>query len=127
MGSASWIQEGTPAPPPWHPRSTVFYQLTLNPLVNWSPSLETLVPHHYCEEPPRTHSLYSSSQLDTHKVLVHRKSKHKSPHSQKPQSSFMAGFYRQWSCLHLCQVCQSALSSLLTLYWDFSLSHSSPS
>ena len=118
MGSASWIQEGTPALPPWHPRSAVFYQLTLYPLVNWSPSLETLVPGHYCGEPPRTHSLHSSSQLDTHKVLVHRKSKHKSP-----QSSFMAGFYRQWSCLQLCQVCQSASSSLLTLYWDFSLSH----
>ena len=79
MGSASWIQEGTSALPPWHPRSTVFYQLTLYPLVNWSPSLETLVPHHYCGEPPRTHSLHSSSQLDTHKVLVHQKSKHKSP------------------------------------------------
>ena len=109
MGSASWIQEGTPALPPWHPHSTVFYQLTFYPLVNWSPSLETLVPHHYCGEPPRTHSLHSSSQLDTHKVLVHRKSKHKSP-----QSSFMAGIYRQWSCLQFCQVCQSASSSLLT-------------
>ena len=54
--------------------------------------------------------------LDTHKVLVHRKSKH------EPQSSFMAGTYRQWSCLQLCQVCQSASSSLLTLFWDFSLS-----
>ena len=122
MGSASWIQEGTPALPPWHPRSTVFYQLTLYPLVNWFPSLETLVPHHYCGEPPRTHSLHSSSQLDTHKVLVNQKSKHKSP-----QSSFMAGTYRKWSCLQLCQVRQSASSSLLTLYWDFSLSHSSPS
>ena len=79
MGSASWIQDGTSAPPPWHPRLKVFYQLTLYPLVNWSPSLETLVPHHYCGEPPRTHSLHSSSQLDTHKVLVHQKSKHKSP------------------------------------------------
>ena len=122
MGSASWIQEGTPALPPWHPRSTVFYQLTLYPLVNWSPSLQTLVPHHYCGEPPCTHSLHSSSQLDTHKVPVHQKSKHKSP-----QSSFMAGIYRQWSCLQLCQVCQSASSSVLTLFWDFSLSHSSPS
>ena len=79
MGSASRIQEGTPALPPWHPRSTVFYQLTLYPLVNSSPSLETLVPHHYCGEPPRTHSLHSSFQLDTHKVLVHQKSKRKSP------------------------------------------------
>ena len=84
MGSASWIQEGTPALPPWHPCSTVFYQLTLYPLVNWSPSLETLVPHHYCGEPPCTHSLHSSSQLDTHKVPVHRKSKHKSPHCGEP-------------------------------------------
>ena len=60
------------------------YQLTLYPLVNWSPSLEALVPHHYCGEPPRTHSLHSSSQLDTHKVPVHRKSKHKSPHCGEP-------------------------------------------
>ena len=124
MGSTSWIQEGTPALPPWRPRSTVFYQLTLYPLVNWSPSLETLVPHHYCGEPPRTHSLHSSSQLDTHKVPVHRKSKHKSPTlTKKPLSSFMAGIYRQWSCLQLCQVCQLASSSLLTLF-GISGSHS---
>ena len=49
--------------------------------------------------------------LDTHKVPVHRKSKHKSP-----QSSFMAGTYRQWSRLQLCHICQSASSSLLTLF-----------
>ena len=91
MGSASWIQEGTPAPPPWHPRSTVFYQLTLYPLVNWSPSLEILVSHHYCGEPPRTHSLHSSSQLDTHKVLVHRKSKHKSPRAALWQAFIGSG------------------------------------
>ena len=91
MGSASWIQEGTPAPPPWHPHSTVFYQLTLYPLVNWSPSLETLVAHHYCGEPPRTHSLHSSSQLDTHKVLVHRKSKHKSPRAALWQEFIASG------------------------------------
>ena len=125
MGSASWIQEGTPALPPWHPCSTVFYQLTLYPLVNWSPSLETIVPHHYCGEPPCTHSLHSSSQLDTHKVLVHQKSKHKSPTHTKAQSSFMAGIYRQWSCLQLCQVCQSASSSLLTLF-GISASHTPP-
>ena len=52
----------------------------------WSPSLAILVPHRYCGEPPRTHSLHSSSQLDTHKVtqvltqkLYHKKPKHKSP------------------------------------------------
>ena len=41
----------------------------------------------------------------------------------KPQSSFMAGIYRQWSCLQLYQVCQSASSSLLTLF-GISASHS---
>ena len=91
MGSASWIQEGTPAPPPWHPCSTVFYQWTLYPLVKWSPSLETLVPHHYCGEPPCTHSLHSSSQLDTHKVLVHQKSKHKSPRAALWQAFIGSG------------------------------------
>ena len=35
----------------------------------------------------------------------------------------MAGIYRQWSCLQLCQVCQSASSSLLTLF-GISASHS---
>ena len=99
----------------------------------WSPSLAILVPHHYCGEPPRTHSLHSSSQLDTHKVtqVLTQKPYHKSlntraqaPELQKPesQSSFMAGIYSQWSCLQLCQVCQSASSSVLTLFWDFSLS-----
>ena len=34
----------------------------------------------------------------------------------------MAGIYRQWSCLQLCQVCQSASSSLLTLF-GISASH----
>ena len=35
----------------------------------------------------------------------------------------MAGTYRQWSCLQLCQACQSASSSLLTLF-GISASHS---
>ena len=34
----------------------------------------------------------------------------------------MAGIYRQWSCLQLYQVCQSASSSLLTLF-GISASH----
>ena len=34
----------------------------------------------------------------------------------------MAGIYRQWSGLQLCQVCQSASSSLLTLF-GISASH----
>ena len=34
----------------------------------------------------------------------------------------MAGIYRQWSCLQLCQVCQSASSSLPTLF-GISASH----
>ena len=50
----------------------------------WSPLLAILVPHQYCGEPPCTHSLHSSSQLDTHKVLVHRKYEHKSPHCGEP-------------------------------------------
>ena len=88
----------------------------------WSPSMATLVPHHYCGEPPRTHSLHSSSQLDTHKVtqvLTHKlylKSLYTGAQTQESQSSFMAGIYRQWSCLQLCQVCQSASSSVLTLF-----------
>ena len=46
----------------------------------WSPSLAIPVPHHYCGEPPRTHSLHSSSQLDTHKATqaLTQKPKHKS-------------------------------------------------
>ena len=123
MGSASWIQEGTPAPPPWHPRSTVLYQLTLYPLVNWSPSLETLVPHHYCGEPPRTHSLHSSSQLDTHKVLVHRKSKHKSPTlTKRPRAALWQVFIGSGAA------CSSAnqLQAPYLLYFGISASHTPP-
>ena len=85
----------------------------------WSPSLAILVPHRYCGEPPRTLSLHSSSQLDTHKATKVLTQKH---YHKKPQSSFMAGIYRQWSCLQLYQVCQSASSSLLTLF-GISASH----
>ena len=68
-------------------------QLTLYPLVNLVPFKETLVPHHYCGESPCTHSLHSSSQLDTHKVLVHRKSKHKSPTlTKKPRAALWQVF-----------------------------------
>ena len=120
MGSASWIQEGTPALPPWHPCSTVFYQLTLYPLVNWSPSLETLVPHHYCGEPPRTHSLHSSFQLDTRKVLVHRKSKHKSPRAALWQAFIGSGAAYSFA--------RSAnqLQALYLLYIGISASHTPP-
>ena len=102
----------------------------------WSPSLAILVPHHYCGEPPRTHSLHSSSQLDTHKAtkaLTHTKLytqelKHqRAQNTPESQSSFIAAIYRQWSCLQFYQFCQSASNSVLTLFWDFSLSHSSPS
>ena len=132
MGSASWIQEGTPVLPLWHPHSTVFYQLTLYPLVNWSPSLGTLAPLHYRGEPPHAHSLRSSSQhmksplwrasLYPQFTLVF--STHK-PNLKKPQSSFMVGIYRQWSCLQLCQVDQSAYCSLLTLF-GIPASHTPP-
>ena len=91
-----------------------------------------LVPHHYCGEPPRTHSLHSSSQLDAHKdtkasntqkaysqELKHQRARN----TPESQSSFIAAIYRQWSRLQLCQLCQSASCSVLTLFWDFSLSH----
>ena len=120
MGSASWIQEGTPALPPWHPHSTVFYQLTLYPLVNLVPftgntSTSQLLwrassyPHFTLQFPTRV--------LDTHKVLVHRKSKHKSPRAAL------------WWVLVGVELF-TALPSLpisfkLFTYsiWDFSLSH----
>ena len=66
-GSVGWFQEGTPVPPLWHPHSTVFNQLTLYPLVNLVPFHRQYQSHRYCGEPPRTHSLRSSPQLDTHK------------------------------------------------------------
>ena len=62
---ASWIQEGT--------------YLSVNSLywhfISGPPSQAILVPHCDCGEPPRTHSLHSSSQLDTHKdtkLLTHK-------------------------------------------------------
>ena len=53
----------------------------------WSPYQATLEPHPNCGEPPRTHSLHSSSQLDTHKdtkLLTH---KSLITRAQAPQSS----------------------------------------
>ena len=92
MGSASWIQEGTPALPPWHPHSTVFYQLTLYPLVNLVPFTGNTSTSHLlwrASSYPQFTLKFPTRVLGTHKVLVHRKSKHKS-HT----SSFMAGTYR---------------------------------
>ena len=123
MGSASWIHEGTPALPPLHPHSTVFYQLTLYPLVNLVPftgNTSTSQLLWRASSYPQFTLQFPTRVLDTHKVLVHRKSKHKSP-----QSSFRASTYRQWSCLQLHQVCQSASSSLLTLF-GISASHTPP-
>ena len=123
MGSASWIQEGTPALPPWHPHSTVFYQLTLYPLVNLVPftgNTSTSQLLWRASSYPQSTLQYPTRVLDTHKVLAHRKSKHKSP-----QSSFMAGTYRQWSCLQLCQVYQQ-LQALYLLFFGISASHTPP-
>ena len=130
-GTASWIQEGTPVPPPWHPHSTVFNQLTLYPLANLVPfagntSISPLL---------WRASLYPqfAFQFPTGHTQSHKSSNTQNLNNQRAQntpesqSSFIAAIYRQWSCLQLCQLCQSASSSVLTLFWDFSLSHSSPS
>ena len=85
MGSASWIQEGTTALPHWHPHSTVFYQLTLYPLVNLVPftgdtsTSQLLWRASSC---PQFTLQFPTRVLDTCKVLVHQKSKHKSPPEQ---------------------------------------------
>ena len=82
MGSASWIQEGTPALPPWHPHSTVFYQLTLYPLVNLVPftgNTSTSQLLWRASSYPQFTLQFPTRVLDTLKVLVHQKSKHKSP------------------------------------------------
>ena len=99
------------------------YQVTLYPLVNLVPFIGNTSTSQLlwrASSYPQFTFKFPTRVLDTHKVLVHRKSKHKSP-----QSSFMAGTYRQWSCLQLCQVCQSASSSLLTLF-GISASHTPP-
>ena len=85
----------------------------------WSPSPETLVPHHYCGEPPCTHSLHSSSQLDTHKVLVHRKSKHKSPRAALWQAFIGSGAAYSFA------KSANQLQALYLLYIGISASHSS--
>ena len=127
-----------PVLPPWHPHSTVLTNWHFIPWPIWSPAQAILVPHHYCGEPPRTHSLCPSSPLDTHKVTVVPTTKHKSSTHTKssiptptaqhsfPMSSFMVAIFRQWSCSQLCQACQSACSCVLALFWDFSLSHVCP-
>ena len=134
MGSASWIQEGTPVPPPWHPHSTVFNQLTLYPLANLVPftgntSTSPLLwrassyPQFTFQFPTgHTQSHTSSNTKALSQKPKHKSSNTRAPKTREGQSSFMAGIYRQWSCLQLCQVCQSASSSVLTLFWDFSLS-----
>ena len=98
-----------------------FNQLTLYPLANLVPFTGNT------STSPLLWRASSYPQFAFQFPTGHTQS-HKSSNTQKAsQSSFMAGIYRQWSCLQLCQVCQSASSSVLTLFWDFSLSHSSPS
>ena len=93
-----------------------FNQLTLYPLVNLVPFTGNTITSPLLWRA----SLYP--QFAFQFPTGHTQS-HKSSNTQKAsQSSFMAGIYRQWSCLQLCQVCQSASSSVLTLFWDFSLS-----
>ena len=82
MGSASWIQEGTPALPLWHPHSIVFYQLTLYPLVNLVPftgNTSTSQLLWRASSCPQFILQFPTRVLVTHKVLVYRRSKHKSP------------------------------------------------
>ena len=89
------LQEGTPVPPLWPPHSTVFNQLTLYPLVNLVPIYRQYQSHRYCGEPPRTHSLRSSPQLDTHKntrALAPQSSVYN--YNTTTQSSLVAAIYR---------------------------------
>ena len=82
-----------------------------------------LVPHHYCGEPPHTHSLRSSSQLDTHKdtrAQAPESSEYINPTTHRAASWQL--FIGRGSCLQLHQLCQPASSSVFTLFWDFSLS-----
>ena len=81
------------------------------------PSLETLVPHRYCGEPPCTHSLHSSFQLDTHKVLVHQKSKHKSPRAALWQVFIGSGAAYSFA------MSANQLQALYLLYIGISASH----
>ena len=53
--------------PLWHPHSTVSNQLTLYPLANLVPFTGNTSTSPLLWRASRTHSLHSSSQLDTHK------------------------------------------------------------
>ena len=131
----SWFQEGTPVPPLWPPHSTVFNQLTLYPLANLVPSLRQYQSHRYCGEPPRTHSLCSSPQLDTHKDT-----KAYNTRAQAPLSSVHNNYQRTPEQLYSSSLCvggaacspssstnQLQAQHFTLTFWDFSLSHSSPS
>ena len=123
---------GTPIPPPWHPHSTVFNQLTLYPLANlvpftgntstspllWRASSYPQFAFQFQTEHTQSHTSSNST-----KAYLQELSNQRAENTPESQSSFIAAIYRQWSCLQLCQLCQSASCSVLTLFWDFSLSH----
>ena len=95
------------------------------------------MPPRNCGEPPCTHRLHSSLLLDTHRAQVPQSSDYfyqDSPLSPTNQliphrAALQQLFIGRGSHLQLHQLYQSASSSVLIDFWDFSLSqsvHTSP-
>ena len=109
----------------------VFNQLTLYPLANLVPftgntSTSPLLWRassypQFAFQFPTGHT-QSHKSSNTQKAYSQELKHQRAQNTPESQSSFIAAIYRQWSCLQLCQLCQSASCSVLTLFWDFSLS-----
>ena len=124
-----------PVPPLWHPHSTVFNQLTLYPWPIWSPSQAILVPHHYCGEPPHTHSLRPSSQLDTHKdtkLLTHKslftraQAPESSEYINQPNRAASQQLFIGRGAAYSSTSSANQLQALCLLYFGISASHTPP-
>ena len=130
MGSASWIQEGTPVPPPWHPHSTVFNQLTLYLLANLvlftgntstSPLLwrASLYPQFTFQFPTGHTQSYTSSNTQA----LSQKPIHKSSNTHKRARAALCQVFIGSGAA--CRLARSAnqLQALYLLYFGISASH----
>ena len=100
----------------------------------WSPSLAILVPHHYCGEPPRTHSLHSSSQLDTHKdtkasntqKLIYKSSSTRELKIHQPTRAASQQLFIGSGAAYSFTSSANQLQALCLLYFGISASHTPP-
>ena len=129
MGSASWIQEGTPVLPPWHPHSTVFNQLTLYPLANLVPftgntSTSPLLwrassyPQFTFQFPAGHTQSYTSSNTKS----KHKSSSTRAPKTQRARAALWQVFIGSGAAYSFARSANQ-LQALYLLYFGISASH----